>query len=365
MTAVDGQTTESTEQPVSTQEPGFVQDPESVLEPESEPEPEPTPEIAETMPAEASAVAAMEPAVAPAIEPTHRPAAAQASEPRAESAGSIPAWFESSRLEGDIKTLKFPGLDSGQARASLIQFIQEQMERAGVRNVVLGLSGGLDSAVAANLLVEALGRERVHMVFYAEGERSNQDRGRAGLVARFLKSPLDIHDLRPVLHAGMPDWERLSSSERQPQVARLRAAYLYHQAQHRKALVAGSVNKTKCWVGGLGRHAELACDFNLLGDLYQSQVLELARALNVPRVVTDHAQQPGNGRTTVRAWKEIDYYLYQVLDVRVSLSHLQRLGVHEEKLRWVYHRIRESAGLRQPAPIPDNQRAYVPRGGTF
>lgn len=300
-----------------------------------------------------------------APEPSEPEKPAQLPEPPKPQQLDVPSWFEAAKPAGEIKTLKFPGLDSGQARQTLLQFIQEQVERAGVRNVILGLSGGLDSAVAANLLVESLGRERVHMIFCTEGERSNQDRGRAGLVARFLKCPLDIYDLRPVLQAGVPGWVQLPPPERQARAARLRAAYFYHQAGRLGGLVAGSVNKTKCWVGQLGRHAELSCDFNLLGDLYQSQVLELARALNVPRVVLDYAAHPGGGRPPIKAWKEIDYYLYQVIDARLSLAHLQRLGVHADKLRWVYHRIRESAGLRRTAPVADVQRAYVPRGGSF
>lgn len=354
--------------------------PEQAGEPSGAATQEPTPVQEEAPPAESPAAfggeiqpealapAPAEPAPIPEGEAPLPPEPETAPEPpakAAEGAEQIPGWFETGRPAAEIKTLKFPGLDSGQARSALLQFVQEQMDRAGAREVVLGLSGGLDSAVAANVLVEALGRERVHFIFCLEGERFHQDRGRAGLVARFLKCSLDIHDLRPVLQAGVPGWAQLAPAERQSRAARLRAAYLYHHAERLHGLVAGSVNKTKCWAGQLGRHAELACDFNLLGDLYQSQVLELARALNVPRVMLEYATHPGNGRPPLKAWKEIDYYLYQVLDARISLSHLRRLGMPEDKLRWVYHRIRESASLRQTAPIADAQRAYAPRGGSF
>lgn len=350
--------------------PAAVQEPATVLD-EAPLTEEPAAGSDENRP---EALAPAEPAPLPAGEtslPPEPEAAKELPEPApskkigAEEAGQIPGGFDAGRPVVEIKTLKFPGLDSGQARSALLQFVQEQVDRAGARKVVLGLSGGLDSAVAANLLLEALGRERTHFIFCLEGERSHQDRGRAGLVARFLKCGLDIHDLQPVLQAGIPGWQQLSPAERQPHAARLRAAYLYHQAERLHGLVAGSVNKTKCWVGQLGRHAELSCDFNLLGDLYQSQVFELARSLNVPRVVLEYAAHPGSGRPPLKAWKEVDYLLYQVLDARISLSHLQRLGAHPEKLRWVYQRIRESAALRQTAPIADAQRAYVPRGGSF
>lgn len=291
------------------------------------------------------------------------------SQPSSRGRGLLPDWYEAETVPGGIKSLKFPGLDAGQVRSRLLTFIRETMEHAGQPKVVLGLSGGVDSAVVASLLVEALGRDRVCLVFFIEADKTGYERSRADLVARLLKCQLEIQDLRSSVKAFGAKPGTSSDRSGRDRLARARMAALYTLAEARQALVAGSVNKTKRWLGAATPHGDLAYDFNPIGDLYQTQIAELARTLRVPKPVLERARtipfgyQVGSHQKPEAAWREVDYYLYQMLDVKLSLSHLQKIGVNPEKLRWLYQRVRSSTGHRQTAPSADLQATYVPRAG--
>ncbi len=281
----------------------------------------------------------------------------------------LPEWFEAESSPGGIKSLKFPGLDTGRVRARLVTFIREATEHAGRSKAVLGLSGGVDSAVVASLLVEALGRERVCLFFFIEADKTGHERSRADLTARLLRCSLEVQDLRPAVKTLVSRPGNPTGRNWKDRLARVRMAALYNLAEMRQAVIVGSVNKTKRWLGAATPHGDLAYDFNPIGDLYQTQVVELARALRVPKPVMErersvpYGQQPASGQKSAATWREVDYYLYQMLDVKISLSHLQKIGVNQEKLRWLYQQVRNSAGHRQPAPTADLQSAYVPRSG--
>jgi len=272
-------------------------------------------------------------------------------------------------LSTGLKGLKFPGLNPQVARTYLIQFVREQVEQAGVKSVIMGISGGLDSAVVAYLLIEALGRASVHFVHFIETDRSSLIRARADLITRALRCHLEMYDLRPILKLVFSQNPKASLPARKKRIARERMAALFDLAENKNARVIGSVNKTKFLLGFGTEFGDLAFAFNPIGDLYQTQVLEMARYMNIPKIILENVLKAFGPdghpwqQNIERMWKEIDYYLYQIVDARISLSHLQKLGMHEEKLFWIYRHIRESAFQRVLPPLADVASAYVPRAG--
>ncbi|MCD4813672.1 NAD(+) synthase [bacterium] len=265
-----------------------------------------------------------------------------------------------------LRNLKFPGVDTKVARERIVAFIKEQFEHSGKQSVCLGISGGLDSAVTAALVMAALGREKVRFVHFIETEKSAATRARADLISRGLKNQLAMHDLRPRLQNSFTNGSGLVG-EKKKKIARVRMLALYELADANNALVIGSMNKTKRLLGYGTRFGDLAYDINPLEDVYLSQLIELARVLNVPKVIQEQSllvEAPyRTSRSAELVWKEVDYYLYQIADVRISLAHLRKIGMDENKLLWIYHCMQNAVRAGRLAPRVDLTDATIPRSG--
>jgi len=260
------------------------------------------------------------------------------------------------------RVMKFPGLDAGRAKRLLIQFLQEQREKTGIRKAVLGLSGGLDSAVSAAIAVEALGPENVTLYFFADGQSNQAERERASQVANRLRRSLEIRDIRPQLDAFFTGQGHVSPQRRRQRASWEWMAVLYDQAALQSVMVITTSNKTKRLLGYGADFGQNGYSVNLVGDLYQSQVRELARVLNLPGFLMEKGATSLSLDELGFGLQETDGFLYQIVDVRVSLARLLDLGVEEEKLRRIYRRIKESAFRRALAPVAESQNVYVPRG---
>lgn len=266
------------------------------------------------------------------------------------------------RQESDAyRVMKFPGLDAGRAKRLLIQFLQEQREKTGLKKAVLGLSGGLDSSVSAALAVDALGAENVLLYLVTDGH-NQAERERAGLIAGRLRRSLEIRDIQPQINAFFSGQPQISPQRRRQLTIWELMAVLYDQAAAHSAMVITTCNKTKRLLGYGSDFGQNGYSVNLLGDLYQSQVRELARVLNLPGPVLDPNITSLALSELGLTLQEADGFLYQIVDVRVSLARLLDLGVEEEKLRRIYRRIKDSAFRRALAPTAESQAVYVPRG---
>ena len=159
------------------------------------------------------------------------------------------------------------------------------MERTGRRGVVVGLSGGIDSALAATLAARALGPEHVHAVLLPYRTSDPRSRKDAESVAKKLGLDPEVVDVTPIVDgfvaaAGKPGATRLGNV-----MARARMIVLYDRSEERGGLVLGTSNKTELLLGYGTLHGDMASALNPLGDLYKTQVRDLSRALGVPRAV--------------------------------------------------------------------------------
>ncbi len=171
-------------------------------------------------------------------------------------------------------------------------WIREQVERAGATGVVLGLSGGVDSATVAGLATRALGPERV-LGAILPAHSQPQDVEHAELTARVfglepvtidLSEPFDL--LKRVLPPGNP----LADANLKP---RLRMLTLYHLANSLGRMVIGTGNKTELMVGYFTKYGDGGVDLLPLGGLYKRDVRALAREIGVPEEII--AKPPSAG----------------------------------------------------------------------
>ncbi len=178
-------------------------------------------------------------------------------------------------------------LNPALATRALTGFITDAIETAGATGVVLGLSGGVDSALAAALAVAGLGADRVH-TFLLPYRTSNPDSAEdAELVAAHFGLHLRTIDITPMIDAYFAVEPDATAVRRGNKMARERMAILFDQAKQLGALVLGTSNKTEILLGYSTIFGDNASSLNPLGDLYKQQVWELSRHVGVPSQVID------------------------------------------------------------------------------
>ena len=215
-------------------------------------------------------------------------------------------------------------------------FLKTEVERTGLHRVVLGLSGGIDSALAAYLAVRALGPSGVVgvlMPYRTSSPSSVRDAeavvGALGIVAeRFEISELvDVFAAK----AGAIGPRRLGNV-----MSRVRMLVLYDRSVEHDALVLGTSNKTELLLGYGTIHGDLASALNPLGDLYKTQVRELSRALSIPKSIlhkppsADLWPEQTDETDLGVTYDEVDRILALLVDARVSPGTVVAKGFRRE-----------------------------------
>ncbi|HEY0782919.1 MAG TPA: NAD+ synthase, partial [Thermoanaerobaculia bacterium] len=159
------------------------------------------------------------------------------------------------------------------------------VETAGATGVVVGLSGGVDSSLAAALAVRALGPERVHGFLLPYRTSSPDSAADALLVAESLGLPHRQIDISPMVDAYFAAEPDADPARRGNKMARERMTILFDQAKKLGALVLGTSNKTEILLGYSTVFGDNASSLNPLGDLYKRQVWQLATHLGLPERV--------------------------------------------------------------------------------
>ncbi len=234
------------------------------------------------------------------------------------------------------------------ARAILIDFLATEIRRAGFERAVLGLSGGLDSTLACYLTAEALGPQNVLAVRMPYRTSAPESLEHAGLVIQasgVQELTIPISDMVDPLLAHVPEGETV---RRGNIMARARMIILYDQSAATGGLVVGTGNKTEILLGYTTLYGDSACALNPLGDLYKTQVRQLARAIGVPEVILAKAPSADlwKGQTDEAelgfTYAEVDRLLVLLVDGRYSPQACVEAGFEEAFVRAVIERIRRN-----------------------
>ena len=179
-------------------------------------------------------------------------------------------------------------LNAELASAVLTSFIRDAVETSRTAGVVVGLSGGVDSSLAAALAVRALGPERVHGFLLPYRTSSPESVEDAYAVARHLGVPHREIDISPMVDAYFVTAEPgADPGRRGNKMARERMTILFDQSKKLGCLVLGTSNKTEILLGYSTVFGDNASSLNPLGDLYKCQVWQLSRHLGLPAQVID------------------------------------------------------------------------------
>lgn len=244
------------------------------------------------------------------------------------------------------------GIDCKATAAFIGHFIAHEVRNNGFDRVVLGLSGGVDSAVVAALATGALGPAHVHAYMLPYRSSTKESRRDALNVARACGIETETIDISKMADAyiGRGRMDRVRKGNI---LARLRMVVLFDQAKRRGALVAGTSNKTETFLGYSTWYGDSAASFQPIGDLYKSQVWQLAAWLGLPKSVIDKAPTadlwPGQtdegeiGMTYVK----VDRLLYHLLDRATRPRDLIRQGFPRADVERVVKLIRATQFKRQ------------------
>jgi NAD+ synthase len=248
--------------------------------------------------------------------------------------------------------------DTGRLAGEIAVWLRTYAEKAGARGYVLGLSGGIDSAVVAALCRRAMGRHVLAAILPCHS--LPEDAGFAQQVATAFGVRTITIDLGPAydaLVAGLPpDLTPLALANVKP---RLRMTTLYALAQGHEYLVAGTGNKSEIMVGYFTKWGDGGADIEPLGALYKSQVRALARELGVPQPVIDRAPSAGlwRGQTdegemgvtydeieAVLRAMESDKTACVLPDLLQRVQHMVVSSAHKRAMPPVFQSHQESAG---------------------
>jgi len=237
--------------------------------------------------------------------------------------------------------------------ALLVDFTRRETRRTGITRAVVGVSGGVDSAVVLALAVKALGASKVLAVLLPYRTSAPESRRDARLVARtFGARSLEI-DITPMVDAYFSRYPEADRIRRGNKMARERMSVLYDLSAARGGLVLGTSNKTELLLGYGTLHGDMASALNPVGDLYKTQVRQMARHLGVPpRVVRKtptadlYPGQTDEGELGM-SYAEVDRLLYLLVDLRASRSEALRAGFSPRLVDRVRERIRRSQYKRR------------------
>ncbi|MEP6778987.1 MAG: NAD+ synthase, partial [Gemmatimonadaceae bacterium] len=178
-------------------------------------------------------------------------------------------------------------LDAELTEQWLVGFLREEFTRRGFEKAVVGLSGGVDSAVTTFLAARALGADNVIAVRMPYRTSSPDSLAHAQLIIDSLGIDSRTIDISPAVDAYFDNEENANNGRRGNVMARMRMIALFDQSARFRALPLGTGNKTERLFGYFTWHADDSPPVNPIGDLFKTQVWQLARHLGVPNVVID------------------------------------------------------------------------------
>lgn len=240
----------------------------------------------------------------------------------------------------------------------LTSFIKDELSKFNYKRGIFGLSGGLDSSVCALLAVKALKPGNVIGLIMSYGKTFAEDVKDAQELSQLLGIKSKTIDISPMIDAYFSKYPSKSRKTKGNKMARERMSILYDFSVREKALILGTSNKTELLLGYGTIHGDMACAINPLGDLYKTQLRQLAEHLGVPEKIRKKAPSAGlwTGQTDEKeigiSYDEMDKILYQLVDKRTPKRELITSGFKKEDIEKMINLIKNSEFKRHLPPIP-------------
>jgi NAD+ synthase len=248
-------------------------------------------------------------------------------------------------------------INPGFVEKVLTSFIKEELAKFHFRKGILGLSGGLDSSVCAFLAARALKPDNVIALILPYGKACPDDVRDAQEIANLASIRSETIDISPMVDAYFSKYPTHNRIIKGNKMARERMSILYDFSAREKAIILGTSNKTELLLGYGTIHGDMASGINPLGDLYKTQIRQLAVHLGVPEKIRKKA--PSAGLWTGQSdegelglpYGTMDEILFQLVDLRKSKKDVIAAGFKKEDVERIIHLIKNSEFKRKLPPI--------------
>lgn len=239
----------------------------------------------------------------------------------------------------------------------LTGFIEDCIHKTSVKKGIIGLSGGIDSSVSAALAVQALGADRVLGLIMPYKSSSSSSAADAEEFAGKLGISTEHFDISPMVDSFYNQDPGVDENRRGNTMARQRMSVLYDISARETGLVIGTSNKSEMLLGYGTIFGDLACAINPMGDLYKTQVRQLAEVLDIPDSIRNKAPTADlvTGQTDESdfgfTYDEVDKFLYLWVDQRYNEAELEDYGFDPAFISKVIKLVRRNHFKRIPPLI--------------
>ncbi len=237
---------------------------------------------------------------------------------------------------------------------NITDFLRSYLQSSGFEKYIIGVSGGIDSALSATLAVKAIGKEKVIGVLMPYKTSHPDSLADGELLCKHLGIKWDIVDITSMVDAYFDVYEKHADSLRRGNwMARTRMCVLYDLSAKYRALVVGTSNQSEYMTGYFTQYGDSAAAIEPIGQLYKSEVWDIARVLKVPEKII-------NKTPTADLWldqsdeTEMGISYPQLDEILWAISNMDDLDRFDQAiLEKVYRLIARSAFKRNPAPMPE------------
>ncbi|MGI6394859.1 MAG: NAD+ synthase [bacterium] len=237
--------------------------------------------------------------------------------------------------------IALPDKDLQKVIDSLVNSIKKTVTESGFNSTVLGLSGGLDSALVAALSAHALGKENVTGIIMPYKFSSKESVDDAFKMAHHLGINHELIDITPAVDTiaqnNMKNINYLTDGRLGNVMARVRMITLFDYSTVNKALVLGTSNKSEIEIGYFTLFGDYASAINPIGSLYKTEVFAISKLIGIPEEIVSKPPTADlfKGQTDESdigfSYAEMDPVIYAITDLKMSPDEITALG-HDEKL---------------------------------
>lgn len=262
---------------------------------------------------------------------------------------------------------EIPKIDVEKTKRDIVEFVQNKVSEANADGLVVGLSGGIDSTVAAFLACEAVGKENVFGIVMPSTTTPTEDKLHGTTIAQQLGINYKEMAIDSILN------EFLSVTQIQDDKmaignlkARIRMSIIYFYANSKDYLVCGTGNKSEILIGYFTKHGDGACDIEPIGDLYKTNVYELARYLEVPEEIINKPPRAGlwNNQTDEdeigMTYELLDKILYRSIEKEEDAESIaDELDISVDEVNDIIARVQRNQHKSQVPESPKKTRMVI------
>lgn len=254
-------------------------------------------------------------------------------------------------------------MDLQQAREIIVNFISESVKNSASNGVVVGLSGGVDSALVAYLSVEALGKDKVLGIHLPElSFPCSKDMSDAANIAQKLDIDFKVVDITNIINSflkDIPDGNMVTPAIKGNLKARARMSILYYYANLLNRMVIGTGNKTELLIGYFTKYGDGGVDLLPIGDLLKTDVWCMSSLVGVSESIITKLPSAGlwNGQTDEKElgidYKKLDKFIMFILKGETPEIARNLVGITKQQAEYIIYRIRINAHKVKTPPIPN------------